>query len=995
MTLPKMSPAPPVLAVGDTCQGFTVTKAVPLPHLNGVFYSLVHDLTNAQYIHIQCPDRENAFGVALKTVPTDSTGVAHILEHTVLCGSRKFPVRDPFFSMLKRSLSTFMNAFTASDWTLYPFATQNQKDFYNLLDVYLDAVFFPRLERMSFKQEGHRMEFEENADGDQRLVYKGVVYNEMKGAMSSPDQVMGRSLLHALYPDTTYRFNSGGDPRAIPDLTTADLRAFHQRHYHPSNAFFYSYGNLPLADHLAFISHKVLDEFERIDPQTEVPSQPRWEKPREAEYRYPLAPGEDPTRKCQIGIAWLATDIQDVFEGLVLTLIEQILLGNPASPLRKVLLESGLGSTLADATGFDADNRDTLFFCGLKDVALSDESHITDLILSTLTRLYEDGIDQDLIESAIHQVEFHRREITNTPYPYGLKLLVAMTSTWIHGGEPHRLLQFEEDIDSLRREMATPRFFEHRLRRHFIENPHRVVFKLLPDQALAAKDQQAEIDRLSAAQAALRPDDIIRIGEDAERLKRLQEAEEDITVLPTLAIEDIPPLVNRIETTAIRDDRLYLYSQPTGGIFYFSSAMGIESVAPENLPLLPLFCFAVSRMGTATRDYVELARYLDRYTGGFGLSVQARTRFDTDGPSLPMITMGGKCLERNRERLFVIISELLHQIRFSDLEQLNRLLGEFRAMQESAVVHNGHRLAMSLASRRMTPSAHLNEIWHGVHQLKTIKELTQAIENDATLLEKTSVQLAEIARGIFQRENIKIALIGDSTGLATAETQALDILNDLPGSSNTSRRAPIAPPDLPTVWEGWHTGTAVSFVAQALQCVRYDHEDAPALAVLAKLLRSLYLHREIREKGGAYGGFASYNPEDGLFAFGSYRDPHIRRTIDVYAGVADFIASGGYTEDDIREAILQVCSEIDKPDPPGPAARKAFYRKLVGLEDDQRQRFKERLLALNRTAVGDVARRYLSRLDKDRTATAVVSSEELLTKANQDLQDQPLTLHAI
>jgi Zn-dependent M16 (insulinase) family peptidase len=400
-------------------------------------------------------------------------------------------------------------------------------------------------------------------------------------------------------------------------------------------------------------------------------------------------------------------------------------------------------------------------------------------------------------------------------------------------------------------------------------------------------------------------------------------------------------------------------------------------------------------MGTATRDYVELARYLDRYTGGFGLSVQARTRFDADGPSLPMITMGGKCLDRNRERLFAIISELLHQIRFSDLDQLNRLLGEFRAMQESAVVHNGHRLAMSLASRRMTPSAHLNEIWHGVHQLKTIKDLTRAIEGDATLLEKTSVQLAEIARSIFQRDNMKIALIGDSTGLDTAETQALDILNGLPGSMNAGRRAPIAPPDLPTVWEGWHTGTAVSFVAQALQCVRYDHEDAPALAVLAKLLRSLYLHREIREKGGAYGGFASYNPEDGLFAFGSYRDPHIKRTIDVYAGVADFIASGAYTEDDIREAILQVCSEIDKPDPPGPAARKAFYRKLVGLEDEQRQRFKERLLALNRTAVGDVARRYLGCLDSDRTATAVVSSEELLTKANQDLQDRPLTLHAI
>ncbi len=994
MTLPKTDPTSPLLTVGNTCHGFKITEAMPLPHLDGVFYSLAHINTGARYLHIQCPDRENTFGVALKTVPADSTGVAHILEHTVLCGSRKYPVRDPFFSMLKRSLSTFMNAFTASDWTLYPFATQNRKDFYNLLDVYLDAVFYPRLEALSFKQEGHRIEFEGDTDSDRRLVYKGVVYNEMKGAMSSPNQVLGRSLLHALYPDTTYRFNSGGDPQVIPDLTVADLRAFHKRHYHPSNAFFYSYGNLPLEDHLDFIGRKILDGVDHTDPGTEVPSQPRWQEPREAVYYYPLAPGEDPARKCQIGIAWLTSDIQDIFEVLVLTLIEQILLGNPASPLRKALLESGLGSTLADSSGFDADNRDTLFFCGLKDVAASDEKKISDIIISTLTRMSEDGIDPELIESAIHQVEFHRKEITNTPYPYGLKLLVAMTSTWIHGGEPHRLLRFEEDIIELRRQMAAPRFFEDRLRRHFLDNPHRVLFKLIPDQDLAAKTQRAEEDKLIAVKNALSPDEINHIGEDAKSLSRLQETEEDISVLPTLAIEDIPPMVSRVEATAVLENRLHLYTQSTGGIFYFSSAMGVESIAPEHLPLLPFFCYAATRMGTAAKDYVEMARYLDRYTGGFGLSVQARTRFDVDGPLLPMITMGGKCLNRNQDQLFAIIDEMLHQIRFSDMDQLKRILVEFQALHESAVVQNGHRLAISLANRFMTPSAHLNEIWHGVHQLKTIKALTREIESNAAALDRTGDQLAQIAHGIFHRENMTIALIADGAGLESAEPQALDLLNRLPGNPAMAQQPPFVRPDRPTVWEGWHTGTAVSFVAQSLECVRYPHEDAPALAVIAKLLRSLYLHREIREKGGAYGGFAIYNHEDGLFSFGSYRDPHIQRTIGVYAGVGDFITSGDYTEKDIQEAILQVCSEIDRPDPPGPAARKAFYRKLVGLEDDQRQQFKERLLALNRTTVRAAATRYLGRLE-GQTTTAVISSQEMLRKANQEMQTLPLDLHAI
>jgi len=979
---------------GENRLGFEVVEAVPLPYLKGVYYALEHLSTGARYIHIQCPDRENAFGVAFKTVPTDATGVAHILEHTVLCGSQKFPVRDPFFSMLKRSLSSFMNAFTASDWTLYPFATQNRKDFYNLLDVYLDAAFFPRLERLSFKQEGHRLEFEDGPGGNRQLVYKGVVYNEMKGAMSSPDQVLNRSLLQALFPDTTYRFNSGGDPQAIPELTTEALRAFHARHYHPSNAFFYSYGNLPLEDHLVFINRKVLDGFSRIDPRTEVPSQPRWTTPREAVYPYPLAPDEDPTRKCQIGIAWLASDIRDVYEVLVLTLLEQILLGNPASPLRKALLESGLGSSLADGTGLDADNRDTLFFCGLKDVAEADGEQIADLIMTTLRRLAEEGIDTELIESAIHQVEFHRREITNTPYPYGLKLLVALTGTWIHGGQPRRLLLFEDDIAELRRQMGTPGFFEERLRRHFLDNPHRVFFKLVPDRQLAEKQIRAEADRLQHIQADLTPAAVAQIDADTEALKRLQEEEENVAVLPTLAISDIPPTVTRVAAPAMPLKQLRIYEQPTAGIFYFSAALGIESMTPETLPLLPLFCYAASRMGTAEKDYVELARYLDRYTGGLGLAVQARRRFDDEGQTLPMVTIGGKCLDRNRDRLFVILGELLHRIPFDEREQLKRVVKEFRAMQEAAVVHNGHRLAIALASRHMTPSAHLNEIWHGIHQLQWIKDLDRRMAADATVIETVGVELAAIARSMFHRRNMRMALISSRSALEDA-LQDTTALNDrLPFDPAIGYRRLVVKPAATTVWEGWHTGTAVSFVAQTLPCVRYPHPDAPALAVTAKLLRSLYLHREIREKGGAYGGFALYNPEEGLFSFGSYRDPHIRRTMDVYAGVAAFISAGEYTEDDIREAILQVCSEIDKPDPPGPAARKAFYRLLVDLDDEQRQQFKERLLSLDRNTVRRAAEHHLGR-SAGRTATAVISSREKLENANKTMPEQALDLHAI
>jgi Zn-dependent M16 (insulinase) family peptidase len=399
-------------------------------------------------------------------------------------------------------------------------------------------------------------------------------------------------------------------------------------------------------------------------------------------------------------------------------------------------------------------------------------------------------------------------------------------------------------------------------------------------------------------------------------------------------------------------------------------------------------------MGTRDRDYLNLARYLDRYTGGFGLAVQARSRFDGENVSVPMVTIGGKCLDRNTERLFAVLDDILEEIRFTDLDQLRRVMLEFRALQEGAVVHNGHRLAISLANRGLTLSAYLNELWQGVHQLQTIKSLTAALESNGAELDQTAHRLARMARALFRRGNLDVALIGTGEALAEAAPRALALLDRLPDGPAHAGEHPLAPPIMATVREGWHTGTAVSFVARTLPCVRYAHPDAPALAVAAKLLRSLYLHREIREKGGAYGGFAIYNPEEGLFSYGSYRDPHIVRTLEVFGAAGNFMSDGTYDAEDIHEAILQVCSEIDRPDPPGPAARKAFYRKLVGLEDDVRQQFKARLLTLTPEAVKVVAQRYLA-CSEDQAATAVISSRAQLEAANQTLVEKPLTLHAI
>ncbi len=983
----------------ETCRklGYQIRMITELGMINSVLIDMEHLPTGARHIHIGNDDRENTFSVAFKTVPADSTGVAHILEHTVLCGSRKFPVRDPFFSMLKRSLNTFMNAFTASDWTMYPFCTQNRKDFYNLMDVYLDASFYPNIDRLSFRQEGHRLEIEDIPEKESKLVYKGVVYNEMKGAMSSPDQVMVRSMLNAMYPETTYSYNSGGDPAVIPTLTHECLKRFHQRHYHPSNSFFYTYGDLPLVEHIRIIHDKVLQHHERIDPDTEVIPQPRWTGPKRAGYRYPLDAAADAAKKSQVCVTWLTCDIQDAFQILVLKLLEQILLGNSASPLRKALMDSALGTALSDGTGFDADNRDTLFACGLKDVAESDAEKIEGIVLTVLQNLVDKGIDSHLVDAAIHQVEFHRREITNAPYPYGIKLLLSFVGNWLHGGSSESVLKFDKDLDKIRKEVAENGYFEEQIKRHLLDNPHRALIVLSPDDSMEAKETERVRSELDQIKNTLDEAALEKIREDAKALALLQETTEDISVLPTLDLEDIPADIHTTPASRCSGTTTATcYNQPTSGIFYTTTAMGIADLAATQLPLVPFFCYALPRLGTRRHDFTEIVQRIDTYTGGINLTSNARTRFDDAGRCMPFVTVNGKCLNRNLDRMFELIQEILFEVSFTDPARLKSLLLEYRAGLESTILHSGHRYAISLASRFFSTAAYISEIWSGVHQLKYMKDITEALAPED--LEIIAGDMMDIRKRLVIRENFRTALVGEADSLEQG-IPILDFRSLTPHvGDDTEKFSGFEPPPLTVPdeipREGWSTSTSVSFVAKALKTVRMDHEDAPRLSVISKILRSLFLHREIREKGGAYGGFALYNIENGLFSFASYRDPHILETLDVYGRASAFITSGKYGDEDIKEAILQVCSDIDKPDPPGPAAKKAFYRKIVSMKDEDRRRFKKRLLVLKKKDILETARRYFG-AESGQYGVAVISSDDRLRQVNQRISDRQLRLQKI
>ncbi len=991
----------PSLITGKEILGYIVKQITELESIDSEMVQLEHKVTKARHVHIANKDKENTFSVIFRTVPTDSSGVAHILEHTVLCGSKNFNVRDRFFSMIKRRLNTFMNAFTASDWTMYPFSSQNRKDYYNLMDVYLDAAFFPNIAELNFKQEGHRLEILKKDKDEVELEYKGVVYNEMKGAMSSPGQVMARSLLKALYPDTTYSNNSGGEPVDIPKLSWKDLKAFHAKYYHPSNAIFYTYGSFPLEDNLKFISKKVLNQFKHLSMDTRVPSQPRWDNSREETQKYAFSDQEESTQKYQACVAWLACDIKNSYEVLVLAVLEQVLMGNAASPLRKALIDSNLGTALSDSSGFDSDNRDTMFACGLKDITKDAVPKVEKIIFSTIEELAKNGIATKLVDSAIHQIEFYRKEITNTPYPFGIKLLLSFAGTIIHDGDPVSCVNLDQELAKLRKKLDKKGYLEDKLKQYFLKNPHRVLFVLEPDKNLQA-DQTKEIKKeLADILRGLSAEDLLTIENDAAALEALQEQEEDLSVLPTLELSDVPVEIEIIKPDKIDGVRVSTpYDKATSGILYFTCPVGAGNIDSDLFPLIPFFCKAFTSSGTQKHRYDQMAELMDLYTGGISVTPFSGSMFNKNADAHSFLAIQGKALDRNVEKLFDQIKEYIAAYSFSDLERVKSLLLQYQAGMEASIVATGHRYAISLASRSLSKPSYINELWHGIFQYKLIKDMTQKLNQTDTkgeLLKTLEANLCKIADSILRKDNFRPAVIGSHQSIQTADQKIISIYEALEEDGRNSFTTPEIAFDSKLPYDGWYTNTAVSFVGQSFKAVRITHPDSPGLSVISKLLRSTFLHREIREKGGAYGGFAIYNAEEGIFSFGSYRDPHIIRTLDVYKDACSFVMEDNYSETDIKEAILQVCSDIDKPETPGPASMKAYYRDITKLSDEIRQQFKDSLLQMNKKRIQSIAQKYFS-IGEDKKGSAAISSKTKLEQANKTLVEKsrkPLELFQI
>ncbi len=938
-----------------------------------------HIKTGAYHYHIVADNPENVFLVALKTVPMDSTGVAHILEHTVLCGSERYPVRDPFFMMIRRSLNTFMNAFTSSDWTAYPFASQNRKDFFNLMDVYLDSVFFSRLHEMDFLQEGHRVEFETADDPNSPLVYKGVVFNEMKGAMSSVTSTLWQTLTKYLYPTTTYHYNSGGDPEHITDLSYEQLKAFYQSHYHPSNAVFMTYGNISAAEHQAVFEDKVLSRFDYSDHKIEVSDEKRYFSPVVVEESYPLSAEEAQGDRTHIVLAWLFGKSTDLDEVLKVSLLSSLLLDDSASPLRHALETTDLGSAPSPLCGLEDSNREMAFVCGVEGSKPEKAQAVEELVLSVLTDVAEKGIEQSRIEAMLHQLELGQREVGGDGFPYGLQLMLEGLSSAVHGGDPVAMLNLDPALAKLREESKKPDFVTNLINDYLLNNAHRVRLTLKPDSDLVKRRDEAQARKLEHVKQSLSDNEQSNIISLATKLEERQLQEDDPSILPKVGIEDVPDTIHipQGEALSIGSLPLHYYGQGTNGLAYQQIISSLSGLQGSELALVPYYGALLPEVGSGDLDYLSAQVWQSEVSGGLGAHSMIRGAIDDASKVNAYFVASSKALVRNHAELSKLLKQSFISARFDEKTRIREIMSQLRLRREQGVVGRGHSLAMMAASAPFSQIASIQHQQRGLSGLRDLKQLDDRL-GEADELAAFAKQLTSLHEKISSAPK-QFLLIGESENRDALIAELSEQWQEYHEASATTSNINI---DVSEHCKGefWLTNTQVNFCARAYKTVPVSHDDAAALSVLSGYLRNAYLHTAIREQGGAYGGGASYDSDSATFRFFSYRDPRLQETLDDFDQSIAWLLESKHNDRQLEEAILGVIGSIDKPGSPAGEAKNAFHAELFGRTAEFRQKTRARVLDVTIDDLRRVAETYF---DKDQAMTAVITSEENAKLADQ------------
>ncbi len=983
------------LKPGDRLHGFTVISVNNIPEYRGIGIRLSHDRTGADIYHLNNDDKENFFSFAFKTPATDNTGAAHILEHCVLAGSEKYPIKDPFLSMMNGSMNTFLNAMTYPDKTVFPAASTVPKDYFNLMSVYADAVFFPLLREEMFMQEGIR--FEPKADGT--AVPSGVVFNEMKGAYSNHDSIASEYSYRFMFPDTPYRFDSGGEPSAIPGLTYEAFREYHSRFYHPSNCRIFLYGDINTEEQLLFLQNEALSRFDgHAEPAEEIRYQENWDSPCIKWVTSPLASddGEDESGVTHT-LNWKCGSTEDSLNILEFEVLTEALMGNMGSPLYKAVVESGVGEDLSPVSGLDTDLREIVFSIGVRGSVADKREDFEQLIFNELEKLAADGIPELSLEGAMHRVEFRNREIRGGA-PFGLRLMNRSLKGWLHGGTPEDTIFFRDPMETLRARVSENNmYFEQLIEKQLINNMHRLSLSIEP-----AKDHNKKIegnisDSVAEARKDFSADDIESEKNKLEAFRKYQDTPDpaELTArIPSLDIEDVPASIRTINTERkiLKDIPCYEHDLFTNGIIYIDFAVDIRDVSDKDGLLLPFLSRMICSSGLPGKPYDQVALELAHKTGGLYTFLESSRTADGKEERKDYLFFRLKTLEDDLDEAFNLVSDMLLETEISDPVRVRDLLFEMRNDFKSSIVPAGHSFCAVRAAAEFDRVLEREDEWRGSRQLlylnemtnnsdRTIPEICSSLDvlREKLLVRKRLVLNVTCRRELFDdvQKKLELFISRIPEGTAAVDTAGTDI-KKTPSFKIGALSVP----------------SSVCFTARTLPAAFIGSELHAHQSLLAHMMKTNDLWEFVRMKNGAYGVYASVNGTEGLMTVSTYRDPNPGENLDAFAAALDAAAEGRYSENDLKKAIITVVGRDLKPLSPAEKSLIGFRRDLYRITDEIRQHKREAMLG---ATVDDIraAAEALRNVYSNSVAVVMGSSEiieELSVKYGKEISDNTIVL---
>jgi Zn-dependent M16 (insulinase) family peptidase len=920
------------------CHGFESLWLREVPELKTRAEMFRHVGTGTDLLSMMNKDENKVFGITFRTPPADSTGVAHILEHSVLCGSRKYPVKEPFVELLKGSLKTFLNAMTYPDKTCYPVASQNVKDFYNLIDVYLDAVFYPRLTPFVFEQEGWHYELDHPADP---LTYKGVVFSEMKGAYSSPDSLLAEYSQQSLFPASPYGFDSGGNPNEIPNLTFEQFKAFHEKYYHPSNSRVFFYGNDEPGERLRLVNHYLRD-FHRLDVDSAIPLQPRFPEPLRFSRAFPSGEGSS---KAMFTLNWLLDETGRIEQNLAFHMLEYMLLGMPGSPLRKALMDSKLGEDLA-GVGLGSELRQMYFSTGLKGISPERGDDVERLILFTLSRLVQEGIHLHTLEAAQNTIEFILRENNTGSYPRGLVLMLRSLTTWLYDEDPLALVAFETPLEGLKKTAsASSSYFETLIERYLLNNVHRTSLLLRPDPDLAKELDRSEREKLSQARSSMSPSAVENIVTDTARLKEIQETPDPpqaLALIPSLKLSDLDRVNQIIPLTLFQEKGcdLLFHDLFTSGIVYLDLGFNLYALPQEVLPYVPLFSRALLEMGTEDEDFVSLTQRISRKTGGIRPTLFASSIRDSSQGSA-WLFLRGKAMFKQTQDLLDIFQDVLLKVRLDNRERFQQMVLESKARLEENLVPSGHQYVNTRLRALFSEADWAEEQMKGITQLFFLRTLSNRVEENWVEV----LHLLEEMRSLLINRNILLvnatAEAGEWVLLQPRVGEFLDALPVLPFQRRVWSREPMAD------FEGMTLPAQVNYVGKGVNLYDLGYRYHGSTHVITRYLRNAWLWEKIRLQGGAYGAFCFFDKHSGVLSFVSYRDPNLLKTLEAFDGSAGFLKEVKMGDDELVKGVIGTIGDMDQYQLPDAKGYTSMVHHLTGETDEHRQKTRDEVLGTN------------------------------------------------